>query len=123
MRLDALHIVFISWRNVYLLYAKPMNVILLSILGLSKINISTLPRIRTETLLILSQFPLPVGVVGHKAGAAGFEPTRAVLETARLPLSYAPMKLPLCQSYNVTDHREADYISNICQSNVLSHSA
>ena len=28
--------------------------------------LSTLPRIRTETLLILSQFPLPVGVVGHK---------------------------------------------------------
>ena len=26
------------------------------------------------------------------AGAAGFGPTRAVLETARLPLSYAPTR-------------------------------
>ena len=48
---------------------------------------------RTHTLSqsVLSRSCIPISTSGHMAGAAGFEPTRAVLETARLPLSYTPL--------------------------------
>ena len=83
------------------------------------------------------------------AGVAGFEPTRAVLETARLPLSYTPMvghsgiepetsdlsglranllrqcpmKLPLCQSY-IRNGPQGDRLHTyVYKTHVISHSA
>ena len=53
---------------------------------------------RTLKTRILSPVYIPFLLPGHMAGVAGFEPTRAVLETARLPLSYTPIKYKTCFS-------------------------
>lgn len=83
----------------------------------SAVVFSTVPT--TSFCVVIRTYTEFTLVVGH----SGIEPETSDLSGLRAnQLCQCPEASPM-PTRNVTDHREADYSSNICQSNVLSHSA